>query len=167
MAYKYDPILRMNVPANVNDEKTVDKEDEQKAWTVEYQLNGIRVTHSIGVVAESADDAIKKAEKYLSKMGWAHIFGAKQKESLENMKRRGRTIIDEKTWDNAIQAADASRIIEQKNGYTLGINSQGTICLAFPGETIDNPHMYLGKENEKNLADAKAMFKEFSNLRGK
>ena len=66
------------------------------------------------------------------------------------------------TLDKAIKNCDASRVIAQKNGYTLGINSQGTICLSFPGESIDNPHMYLGKENEKNLADAKIMFMKFA-----
>lgn len=63
------------------------------------------------------------------------------------------------------KANDASRVIKQRNGYTLGINGQGTIYLAFPGETENNPHMYLGKENDKNLNDAKVMFEKFASTR--
>lgn len=63
------------------------------------------------------------------------------------------------------KANDASRVIKQRNGYTLGINGSGTIYLAFPGETENNPHMYLGKENDKNLNDAKVMFEKFASTR--
>ena len=60
---------------------------------------------------------------------------------------------------------DSSRVIKQRNGYTLGINGSGTIYLAFPGETENNPHMYLGKENDKNLSDAKILFERFASTK--
>lgn len=150
MAYKYDPILRMNVPDRAND---------AKKWIVEYD-DALGDYHKRVFVDK---DAVEKFIRRGTDVGRAYNL----KVNGKLVKNESTWTADEKTWDHAIQAADASRIIEQKNGYTLGINSQGTICLAFPGETIDNPHMYLGKENEKNLADAKAMFKEFSSLRGK
>ncbi len=69
-----------------------------------------------------------------------------------------------KSIDKAIKIAD-SRVIETKNGYTLGINSKGTIYLAFPGETENSPHMYLGKENAENIKKAKELFNRFKNIR--
>ena len=56
-------------------------------------------------------------------------------------------------------------VIKQKNGYTLGVNNSGVLYLAFRGETEANPHMYLGKDNDKNRKDALRMFEKFANIK--
>ena len=72
--------------------------------------------------------------------------------------------ISNKFYDEAIKVAKDS-IVKKENGYTLGVNSQGTIYLAFPGETESNPHMYLGKNNSENMKKAEEMFNKFKGLR--
>lgn len=56
-------------------------------------------------------------------------------------------------------------VIKQKNGYTLGVNKSGVLYLAFRGETEANPHMYLGKDNDKNRKDALRMFEKYANIK--
>lgn len=67
------------------------------------------------------------------------------------------------TLDKAIKTLDAS-IIRSAYGYVLGVNNQGTIYLAFPGETSANPHMYLGKDNPENRKQAMEVFRSFEKI---
>lgn len=61
----------------------------------------------------------------------------------------------------------ATKIIEKKNGFELGIVDKGNgerIYLAFPGETVNNPHMWLGSPTDTNIANAKKMFSQFAKI---
>lgn len=70
--------------------------------------------------------------------------------------------------DKAIKALDfAGFVLKKKNGYELGVNNNHVLYLAFPGETMNNPHMYLGKDDPKNRSKAEELFEEFSNLKGR
>lgn len=62
---------------------------------------------------------------------------------------------------------DEQKVIKSKNGYTLGINN-GKLVLAFTykGETLNNPHMWLGEaSNESNYSKAIKMFEEFAKIK--
>lgn len=60
---------------------------------------------------------------------------------------------------------DSTEVLQTKNGYTLGINN-GKLVLAFKGETLEHPHMWLGDaKNKENMRKAVNLFDEFANSR--
>lgn len=68
---------------------------------------------------------------------------------------------------SGIKVRDEQKVIKSKNGYTLGINN-GKLVLAFTykGETLNNPHMWLGEaNNESNYNKAMQMFEEFAKIK--
>ena len=73
-----------------------------------------------------------------------------------------------KTMDKAIRMCDSEKLVKtigSKKGYGLHIIETDyghRIVLTFPGETIHNPHMYLGDPNSSNLSKAKEIFESFS-----
>lgn len=70
--------------------------------------------------------------------------------------------------DKAIKMCDSAKLVKtigSKKGYGLHIIESGhgqRIVLTFPGETINNPHMYLGAVNSSNLSKAKETFESFT-----
>lgn len=69
--------------------------------------------------------------------------------------------------DKAISACDAgTEVIKFKNGYTLGRNN-GKLVIAFTykGETLNNPHMWLGVENASNMSKAEELFENLAKTR--
>jgi len=57
---------------------------------------------------------------------------------------------------------DSTEVLQSKNGYTLGVNN-GKLVLAFKGETLEHPHMWLGDaKNAKNMKQAVDLFEEFA-----
>ena len=76
-----------------------------------------------------------------------------------------------KTMDKAIRMCDADKIIETietKLGYGLFIIETEfgkRIVLTFPGETISNPHMWLGDPTPSNISNAKKLFERFAKRR--
>lgn len=70
--------------------------------------------------------------------------------------------------DKAIKTVDfAGFVLKKKNGYELGVNSYHKLYIAFPGESMNNPHMLLGEDNPSNRSRAEKMFEEFANLKSK
>ena len=66
--------------------------DADRAYSVSYKReNGPYQT--IGVVANSENEAISKAKKHLEKRGSVTIIGASIGESIETMERKGKPII--------------------------------------------------------------------------
>lgn len=64
----------------------------------------------------------------------------------------------------------AGFVLKKENGYEFGVNSNHKLYLAFPGESMNNPRMYLGEDNPENRKKAEEMFKliklfEFKGLR--
>lgn len=59
----------------------------------------------------------------------------------------------------------AGFVLKKENGYELGVNSNHILYLAFPGETMNNPHMYLGKDDPDNRRKAEEMFNKFKNIK--
>lgn len=140
-AMEYDPVMCMMVPK---------KADDAKIWVVEYE-DALGDDHKKTFTDKTA---VEKFIRRGTDVGKAH-----------HLKVNGKAVNNMSTWTADAKTNDASRVIKQRNGYTLGINGQGTIYLAFPGETENNPHMYLGKENDKNLNDAKVIFEKFASTR--
>lgn len=76
-----------------------------------------------------------------------------------------------KTIDKAIKCLDAERLIktiENKNGYGLHIietDCGQRIILTFKGESIHNPHMWLGEPTPANISKAKSLFADFAKSR--
>lgn len=69
--------------------------------------------------------------------------------------------------DEGIKVKDAkTEVLQTKNGYTLGIND-GKIVLAFKGETLEHPHMWLGEANQSNMNKAVKLFEELANSKAK
>lgn len=71
------------------------------------------------------------------------------------------------TLDKAIKTCDAgTEVIKSKNGYTLGRNN-GKLVIAFTykGETLNNPHMWLGVENSSNMSKAEELFENLAKTR--
>ena len=66
--------------------------DEGRAYSVSYK-RGDGPYQSIGVVANSENEAISKAKNHLEKRGSVTIFGASIGESIETMERKGKPII--------------------------------------------------------------------------
>lgn len=187
-AMEYDPITCMMVPKKANDAKiwVVEYEDalgddHKKTFTdkttvekfirrgtdvgraYHLKVNGKAVNNMSTWTADAKANDMKFKVSYDKGRpgGTEEVIEAS---SYEEAKRKAAN--SAKGWGFEVtRANDASRVIKQRNGYTLGINSQGTIYLAFPGETENNPHMYLGKENDKNLNDAKILFEKFASTR--
>lgn len=140
-AMEYDPIMCMMVPKKAEDAKT---------WVVEYE-DALGDDHK---KTFSDKTAVEKFIRIGTDVGRAY-----------HLKVNGKAVNNMSTWTADSKVNDVSRVIKQRNGYTLGINGSGTIYLAFPGETENNPHMYLGKENDKNLSDAKILFERFASTK--
>ena len=75
-----------------------------------------------------------------------------------------------------VRTTDEEKVIEKSpNGYTLGIaeyrnSGNGVVSriyLTFPGETKNNPHMFLGEPTPKNIQSAKELFNKFKNIKHK
>ena len=90
-----------DIERELKDMKTIDKLDkaikvldEDKAYSVSYRI-GNGPYQSIGVIAGSESEAIKKFRAYKEKRGQKDIevFGASIGESLETMERKGKPII--------------------------------------------------------------------------
>ena len=73
-------------------DKAIRSCDVDRAYSVSYKReNGPYQT--IGVVANSENEAISKAKKHLEKRGSVTIIGASIGESIETMERKGKPII--------------------------------------------------------------------------
>lgn len=147
----YDPILCMNVP------------DKAKDAGYEY-----RVVENTGF-NKSTHPYILQVKNAL---GWGNAGTYKTKEQAEsvgkNFNKNYAMVNDDsssKIVDKAIRACDYEtiKVLKKKNGYELGVNNVNTIYLAYPGETVNNPTMYLGKDNPANRANAEQMFEIFAN----
>lgn len=60
------------------------------------------------------------------------------------------------------------KILKKQNGYELDIiktDKGERIILRFPGESINNPHMWLGEPNSNNIRKAEELFKKFVNIK--
>lgn len=99
--YRDDKNYEIRDIRKVRDMKTTDKldkaikmMDEDKAYSVSYRV-GNGPYQSIGVIASSENEAIKKFRAYKEKRGQKDIevFGASIGESLETMERKGKPII--------------------------------------------------------------------------
>lgn len=111
----YDPVLCMMVEDN--SVKTNDA-----AYSVSYR-SGNGPYQSIGVIANSENEAIDKVKKHFeSRKKEAEIFGASIGESLETMKRKGKPIIDSSSVKDASRGHE---IIVKTENYlrSLGKNN--------------------------------------------
>jgi hypothetical protein len=100
MAKVYDPIMCMMVERGTT--------DAAKAYSVGYKSNG--VFQSIGVMANSENEAVEKAKRYFASKGRAvEVYGASIGESLETMKMKGKPVLDK-----AIKLADTWNDVYKK-----------------------------------------------------
>lgn len=68
---------------------------------------------------------------------------------------------DEKAEEIAEGMTHDGEVLQSKKGYTLGVNN-GKLVIAFKGESLSNPHMWLGDANNKeNMRKAVQLFEEF------
>ena len=114
----YDPVLCMNVPDKAK--------DAAKAYSVGYKSNG--VFQSIGVMANSEQEAVEKAKRYFASKGRAvEVYGASIGESLETMKMKGKPVLDEAikvadSWSDVYKKFEA--IVDKYFPDTVKINSE-------------------------------------------
>ena len=67
-----------------------------------------------------------------------------------------------KAKDAKVEDIKSIKVYVKRNGYELGLNDSNVIYLAFPGETVKNPHMYLGRLSQENLTKGKQMFEKLA-----
>ena len=153
MNYKYDPILMMNVPEEGTKTQDASRGHEIVVKTENY-LKSIGKNNSVGKY-----DKVVRGVKSLLEQGF--LEGPELERAI---KQEADKLLKKYSLDSAIEATDAkSDVLQTKNGYTLGINSAGKLVIAFKGETLENPHMYLGEPNQANMNKAVKLFEELAN----
>ena len=151
---KYDSILCMMVDDSV---KTEDA--SWKAWSLYIDGKFVKSFNS-------EMPPIKEAKEYMKKNHPDKVA----KLSRNTGSSSGYTIFakDSKSLDHAIRSCDGNKIIEtleNKKGYRLYIieTEYGKrIVLTFKGETVNNPHMWLGTPTAANISKARSLFNDFA-----
>lgn len=98
----WDEAYRRWMDSPAFDSKTVDS----KVYSVGYKSNG--VYQSIGVRADSPEEAMRKADDHFNAKGKkVELLGASIGESENTMRMKGKPIIDKKTVDYSIRDAES------------------------------------------------------------
>lgn len=150
---RYDPIMCMMVDDSV---KTEDAKSYGK-----YKLpNGEIVEVIDRKNVHGADTIVYKNSRgvHFATVDWFMSNAKKVRDSASAI-------------DHAIRSCDADKIIETietKLGYGLYVIETEfgkRIVFTFPGETIRNPHMWLGDPTPSNISNAKKLFERFAKRR--
>lgn len=167
MSKVYDPIMNMLVEEKVKVKDAMKFNYKIEASAYKDGVIKIKVSNDYW---DTSDYAFWDGKKIYS---YSSVAADYVKNALKDVNVDPRTIkpgykkrfANYGSGKNMDVARVESQVIEEKNGYKLGKVDTGhgpRIVLAFPGESLENPHMYLGRLSQENLTKGKQMLEKFA-----